>query len=156
VSFGASPATAPFATFENKARLSSTTLPGPTIAALSATGTNGAFVAAGDANEIGSPGTGPSGLSVTTSSGALDLIAALGAPAGSTFSGPGVNGTTFDPTGLTAGVKTITYNYPGGSTTFNITVSQDVPAIPAWAWLTLPIALGFVALRGVRKTSLKA
>ncbi len=40
----------------------------------------------------------------------LDLLAATGAPAGSTFSGPGVSGSTFDPAGLGSGVKTISYS----------------------------------------------
>ncbi|MEO5716923.1 MAG: SdiA-regulated domain-containing protein [Luteolibacter sp.] len=54
--FGASP-TGPFATFDNKAGLGSTTLPGPTISTLSAVGVNGAFAAKNDSTEIGSPGT---------------------------------------------------------------------------------------------------
>lgn len=51
VSFGASP-TGPFATFDNAAGLTGTTL-----STLSSVGANGAFVAANDAQEIGSPGT---------------------------------------------------------------------------------------------------
>lgn len=50
VSFGASP-TGTFATFDNAAGLS-----GTTISQLSAVGVNGAFVAVNDVNEIGSPG----------------------------------------------------------------------------------------------------
>jgi hypothetical protein len=53
VSFGASPGAAPFKTFDNAAGLS-----GP-ISLLSAVGTNGAFAAVNDANEVGSPGTNP-------------------------------------------------------------------------------------------------
>ncbi|MFI5311801.1 MAG: SdiA-regulated domain-containing protein [Gemmatimonadales bacterium] len=56
VRFGTSP-TGPFATFDNHAGVSGTTVPLPLISTLSAAGVNGAFVAAGDANEIGSPGT---------------------------------------------------------------------------------------------------
>ena len=57
VSFGASPASAPFATFENPDGLDNVTL-----TQLSVPGVHGAFAAAGDANEIGSPGTvGPVG-----------------------------------------------------------------------------------------------
>lgn len=52
VSFGASPASAPFATFNNAAGLNNATL-----TTLSAVGQNGAFVAPGDAAEIGSPGS---------------------------------------------------------------------------------------------------
>lgn len=52
VSFGASPASAPFATFNNAAGLNNATL-----TTLSAVGQNGAFAAPGDAAEIGSPGS---------------------------------------------------------------------------------------------------
>ena len=51
VAFGASP-TGPYATFDNAAALDKTT-----ITRLSAAGTNGAFVAANNSLEIGSPGT---------------------------------------------------------------------------------------------------
>ena len=54
VAFGGSPTAAPFATFDNTARVGSSTLPLPTISTLSAVGVNGAFLAA-DGNEIGSP-----------------------------------------------------------------------------------------------------
>ena len=56
VGFGLSPTTAPFATFDNKAGAGGTTLPLPSIATASVVGTNGAFAALSDANEIGSPG----------------------------------------------------------------------------------------------------
>lgn len=52
VSFGASPASAPFATFNNATGLNTATL-----TTLSAVGQNGAFIAPGDAAEIGSPGS---------------------------------------------------------------------------------------------------
>jgi uncharacterized protein YjiK len=52
VNFGASPASAPFGTFDNAAGLNDAT-----ITQLSAIGVNGAFAAANDANEIGSPGS---------------------------------------------------------------------------------------------------
>lgn len=52
VSFGTSPASAPFATFNNAAGLNNATL-----TTLSAVGQNGAFIAPGDAAEIGSPGS---------------------------------------------------------------------------------------------------
>lgn len=55
VSFGASPSS-PFATFDNKAGLGSTGLPVPVVSTLSVVGVNGAFTAADDANETGSPG----------------------------------------------------------------------------------------------------
>ncbi|MEI9897709.1 MAG: lamin tail domain-containing protein [Chthoniobacter sp.] len=76
VTFGAAPASAPFATFENKARLGSTTLPGPFFSALSTSGANGAFAANGDTAEIGSPGTASSGLIAPAGSGPIDLAAA--------------------------------------------------------------------------------
>ncbi len=56
ISFGASPAAAPFGTFVNQAGLGSTTLPLPIISTVSVAGVNGAFVAPTDATEIGSPG----------------------------------------------------------------------------------------------------
>jgi Lamin Tail Domain/PEP-CTERM motif len=51
VSFGASDATSPYQTFDNAAGLNNAT-----ISTLSVAGVNGAFVAANDAAEIGSPG----------------------------------------------------------------------------------------------------
>ena len=54
VAFGISDDTSPYQTFDNAAGLNIATL-----ATLSAVGTNGAFVAANSANEIGSPGTAP-------------------------------------------------------------------------------------------------
>ncbi len=50
VSFGNSPGSSPFATFDNAAGLTGS------ITQLSAVGVNGAFAAANDASEIGSPG----------------------------------------------------------------------------------------------------
>ncbi len=52
VAFGASPAGAPFATFDNKVGLNFAT-----ISTLSAVGINGAFVAANSSNEAASPGS---------------------------------------------------------------------------------------------------
>ncbi|MBO0847417.1 MAG: lamin tail domain-containing protein [Nocardioides sp.] len=54
VSFGASPSTAPFASFDNSAGIGADTLPLPTISTLSVDNTNGAFTAADD-QEVGSP-----------------------------------------------------------------------------------------------------
>jgi predicted extracellular nuclease/uncharacterized protein YjiK len=51
VAFGAADATAPYATFDNTQGLNGTTL-----TVLSTAGTNGAFAAVKDANEVGSPG----------------------------------------------------------------------------------------------------
>jgi len=56
VGFGASASAAPFLTFDNHAGTNGTTLPLPVISTFSAAGTNGAFVAANDVNQAGSPG----------------------------------------------------------------------------------------------------
>jgi hypothetical protein len=118
---------------------------------LAVAGVNGDFTASGDINEVGSPGTTSSGLIAT--SGTLDLIGTLGAPAGSSFSGPGVSGSTFDPTGLN-GVQTISYTYPSTSgpltTTFAITVPQAVPTMPAWAWDVLLLGICVIASRTLK------
>ncbi len=50
----------------NHAGVNGTTIPLPVISTLSATGVNGAFVAPGDTNEIGSPGTGNIGKLIIT------------------------------------------------------------------------------------------
>ncbi len=65
VGFGASP-TGTFATFDNHTGVNGTTLPLTVISTLSAFGVNGAFVAAGDANEAGSPGIGNVGRLIVT------------------------------------------------------------------------------------------
>ncbi|MCW2550180.1 MAG: hypothetical protein JWN96_4640, partial [Mycobacterium sp.] len=54
VAFGASPTSAPFATFDNAAGAGSSSLPLPVISTFSAVGVNGAFLAKDD-EEIGSP-----------------------------------------------------------------------------------------------------
>ncbi len=66
VGFGASPSAAPFATFDNHAGAGGTATPLPVIATLSAAGVNGAFAAAGDPGEIGSPGVGNVGRLIVT------------------------------------------------------------------------------------------
>ena len=66
VGFGASPGAAPFATFDNHAGVGSSTLPLPALSTLSASGLNAAFVALGDAGEIGSPGIGNVGRLIIT------------------------------------------------------------------------------------------
>jgi uncharacterized protein YjiK len=89
VGFGASPA-GPFATFDNHAGAGSTTLPLPLISGLSATGVNGAFVAPGDANEIGSPGVGNVGK----------LIISEVAPWGSSIAAPSYAADWFEVTNV--------------------------------------------------------
>jgi uncharacterized protein YjiK len=66
VGFGVAPSAAPFASFDNHGGLGGTALPLPVNAALSALGVNGAFVAAGDASELGSPGIGNVGRLLIT------------------------------------------------------------------------------------------
>src|SRR5207244_927037 len=66
VNFGPAPTTAPFATFDNHAGAGSSTLPLPVISALCAVGVNGAFAAAADASELGSPGIGNVGRLLIT------------------------------------------------------------------------------------------
>jgi uncharacterized protein YjiK len=58
VAFGASPASAPFGTFDNSEALGLGNGTDPTLTRLSTVGTTGAFAANGG-NEIGSPGTAP-------------------------------------------------------------------------------------------------
>ena len=65
VGFGASPS-GTFATFDNHAGAGRSTLPLPVLSTLTSAGVNGAFVAAGDANEIGSPGIGNIGRLIIT------------------------------------------------------------------------------------------
>jgi uncharacterized protein YjiK len=55
VGFGASPAAAPFATFDNHAGIGGKSLPLPVLSTLSTVGTNGGFLAS-DGIETGSPG----------------------------------------------------------------------------------------------------
>ncbi|HHB78684.1 MAG TPA: hypothetical protein ENK85_05580, partial [Saprospiraceae bacterium] len=58
-------------------------------------------------------------------------ITLAGTPAGGTFSGPGVSGTSFDPASAGAGTHTITYNYTDGNGCANsATTSIVVNALP--------------------------
>jgi uncharacterized protein YjiK len=66
VGFTAAASVAPFATFDNHAGANGTTLPLPVISTFSVAGTNGAFVAPGDANQTGSPGIGNVGRMIVT------------------------------------------------------------------------------------------
>lgn len=104
VVFGASPAAAPFATFDNAALSNNAT-----IATLSAVGVNGAFVAVNSSTEIGSPGTIVSSLpTLPTVS-----IAAQDANAAEAGSDPG----TFriSRTGSTINALTVNYNVATGA-----------------------------------------
>lgn len=76
VLFGLSPAAAPYTTFDNKAGVNSLVTP---ITQFSAVRINGAFIAANDANEIGSPGaifTTPCPTITATASPALASVCA--------------------------------------------------------------------------------
>ena len=67
VGFGAAPTAAPWATFDNHAGVNGLTIPLPAaITTLSVAGTNGAFVAAGDSTQTGSPGVGAAGKPLIT------------------------------------------------------------------------------------------
>lgn len=77
VSFGASDGVSPYQSFDNAARLDIVSL-----SLLSAAGMNGAFVAAGDAMEIGSPGSAALSVSAVPETDTyLLLLAGLGAVA---------------------------------------------------------------------------
>ncbi|WP_179074970.1 SdiA-regulated domain-containing protein [Nostoc sp. C057] len=101
VVFGASPAAAPFATFDNAALLNNAT-----IATLSAVGVNGAFVAVNSNVEIGSPGTIVSSLPTIA-------IAAQDANAAEAGNDPG----TFriSRTGITTNALTLNYTIATGA-----------------------------------------
>ncbi|NEU79412.1 SdiA-regulated domain-containing protein [Nostoc sp. UIC 10630] len=101
VVFGASPAAAPFATFDNAALSNNAT-----IATLSAVGINGAFVAVNSSTEIGSPGTIVSSLPTIA-------IAAQDANAAEAGTDPG----TFriSRTGSTTNALTVNYNVATGA-----------------------------------------
>ena len=102
VDFGASPAAAPYGTFDNTAGLNNAT-----ITLVSALGQNGAFTAAATTDEIGSPGA------ATVSSTVLVSITATDASATEAGSDPG----TFriSRTGTTIGAMTVLYSIATGS-----------------------------------------
>lgn len=89
VSFGIAPSSAPFASFDNTAAVNV-----GTVTLKSIPGVNGAFIAANDPNEVGSPGT-------VVSSGPLDFALWLAGKGYASF-GPG---TDSDRDGVTDGVE---------------------------------------------------
>jgi uncharacterized repeat protein (TIGR02543 family) len=101
VAFGSNTAS-PFKTFDNAAGLNATT-----ISLLSVVGTNGAFTATGDVNEIGSPGT------ISGSSTPIITIVATDASAAEQGTDPG----TFriSRTGITTGNLTVNYTVATGA-----------------------------------------
>ncbi len=60
-------------------------------------------------------------------------VTLVGSPPGGTFSGPGISGSQFNPSGAAAGIHTITYNYTdsyGCSNTDNQTTEvEDIPVV---------------------------
>lgn len=67
-------------------------------------------------------------VDITVCSGDAPFELTGGAPAGGTYTGTGVTGSTFDPSSANIGVNEITYSYTSGtcegSCTFNITVNE--------------------------------
>ena len=116
VAFGPSPATAPFATFDNTEGLGTETAPFPVLTTLSSVGTNGAFTAVDD-HAIGSPGTATANQAPT----ALEQTVSANAPTSDTL----LTLTGSDPDGdaLTYSVaappgKGTVSCVPGGSCTY--------------------------------------
>nr|MDZ8062739.1 SdiA-regulated domain-containing protein [Nostoc sp. EkiNYC01] len=99
--FGASPAAAPFATFDNAALSNNAT-----IATLSAVGVNGAFVAVNSSTEIGSPGTIATPLPTIA-------IAAQDANAAEAGNDPGIF--RISRTGSTTNALTVNYTIATGA-----------------------------------------
>jgi uncharacterized protein YjiK len=127
VTFGTSPAGPSFPTFDNAAGLN-----GTAISTLSAVGVNGAFVAAGDSHEMGSPGT--IGAPPTP----VVSIAATDATAAETGSDPG----TFRiaRSGSVVGALTVNYAIATGSGQAGST--DYTPALTGVA--TIPSGQSFV------------
>ncbi|MBW4674418.1 MAG: SdiA-regulated domain-containing protein [Desmonostoc geniculatum HA4340-LM1] len=101
VVFGASPAAAPFATFDNAALSNNAT-----IATLSAVGVNGGFVAVNSSTEIGSPGTIATPLPTIA-------IAAQDANAAEAGNDPGIF--RISRTGSTTNALTVNYTIATGA-----------------------------------------
>ncbi|MGC1376853.1 MAG: DUF3616 domain-containing protein, partial [Anaerolineales bacterium] len=123
VSFGASPAGPSFPTFDNANGLNNTT-----ISQLSVVGSNGAFLAANDANEIGSPGT-IVGSAPTISGLAAGASGVFGDSTTPLFSG--ANGFPF----TVSDAET-----PAGSLT--VTISNSAPALVTASLVTVNAAAG--------------
>jgi uncharacterized protein YjiK len=143
VSFAGSTLTAPYRTFDNIAGIGGTTNPAPVISQLSTVGTNHAFAAAQDANEIGSPGA--DFLPPTFSNVPFDITTeATGATTPVTFTAPTasdlVDGSRpvscLPASGSSFGVGTTTVTCSASdtagnsaSTTFHVTVRDTTPPV---------------------------
>ena len=131
VAFGASPAGPSFPTFDNAAGLNNAT-----ISLLSAAGVNGAFVAANDGAEIGSPGT------IGASSTPIVNITATDANA--TETGNDTGAFRISRTGSTVGPLTVSYTIatgPGQATsadyTPTLTGAATIPAGQSFVDITI-------------------
>ncbi|HKQ74055.1 MAG TPA: SdiA-regulated domain-containing protein [Blastocatellia bacterium] len=126
VTFGASPS-GPFPTFDNAAGLNNAT-----ISLLSAAGVNGAFVAANDSAEIGSPGT--IGASSTP------IVNIVATDANASERGNDIGAFRISRTGSTVGPLTASYTIASG---LGQATSDDyTPALTGAA--TIPSAQSFV------------
>ncbi len=130
VAFGASPA-GPFPTFDNAAGLKNTTL-----TLLSAVGVNGAFAAANDSAEIGSPGT--------IGASARPVVNIVATDATATESGNDTGVFRITRTGSTTGPLTVSYTIatgPGQATsadyTPTLTGAATIPAGQAFVDITI-------------------
>ncbi|HNR18874.1 MAG TPA: M4 family metallopeptidase [Bacteroidia bacterium] len=78
-------------------------------------------------------------------------VSLTGTPAGGNFSGTGVTGNSFDPSGLAAGVYQVTYNYSNGtcsgSDVANITVNAQ-PIVDAGTYSALCENASSISLNG--------
>jgi hypothetical protein len=79
-------------------------------------------------------------------------VTLTGTPAGGTFSGPGVTGTTFNPATAGAGTHTITYSYTNGSgctntATTTITVNP-LPTVSAGTYPAVCVNGNNITLNG--------
>jgi hypothetical protein len=154
VGFGASAAAAPFASFDNHAGVNGTTLPLPLLSTFSAAGVNGAFVAAGDAGQTGSPGIGNVGKLLITE---VAPWASSNSPyAADWFEVTNVGGATVDITGWrmddnsNSFAASVPIVFPGAGTIapgqsiilIEGTSTQATSFVAAWFGGTAP--LGFV------------
>jgi uncharacterized protein YjiK len=129
VSFGIAPSSAPFASFDNTAAVNV-----GAVTLKSVPGVNGAFIAANDPNEVGSPGT-------VVSSGPLDFALWLAGKGYASF-GPG---TDSDRDGVTDGVEFFFNQNPNNGGDFG-NMPQLVPNAGA-------LELGFTRLTNTGSTT---